>query len=155
MFTGKLSTSQKERIVAVVKSSKNYREAKRKLQKMKIKVSLGGISKIMTRVKETHSVKDSKISGRPRHTTRAQDNSIRRMAVHNRRHSLTHKSFQHNQPNTHFPPHCHSSSERLWASTESSPQKGRYHSSPESSSVGLFKAIYQTPKYFLAQSPPH
>ncbi len=58
MFTGKLSTSQKERIVAVVKSSKNYREAKRKLQKMKIKVSLGGISKIMTRVKETNSVKN-------------------------------------------------------------------------------------------------
>ncbi len=85
MPAGTLTISQKERIVAVVRTSNNFREAQKKLRKMKIKVSLGGLSKIMTRVKETHSVKDRKRSGRPRATTREKDNNLRRVAIQNRR----------------------------------------------------------------------
>ena len=79
-----LTRAQKDRIIGVVKAVKSYRKAQALLRKQKIYVSLGGISKMINRLKKTRSLADRKRSGRPRLTTRWEQETLRRIAVSNR-----------------------------------------------------------------------
>lgn len=83
-----MTEREKERAVAIYRHLKSLRKAVKALRSQRIFISVSGLQRIVSRVRETGTVRDRKRSGRPRKLDRQEERLLLRVARSNRTHSL-------------------------------------------------------------------
>ena len=87
--TRPLTEAKKERAIALYRYINSYRETVAALRRQKIYISKSDLQKIVARVRKTGSLRPKQRSGRPRKTTRKEDQLLCSLARRNRSEDLS------------------------------------------------------------------